>query len=192
MRIGLFGGSFNPIHNGHVTLGRTMLREMRLDEVWFLVSPHNPLKESAELLDEQQRLRLTRLAVEDWPGLCASDYEFALPRPSYTWNTLQHLHHDFPQHEFVLIIGGDNWEAFDKWAHHDEILATHEVAVFPREGAEDGQGTIELPANVHLINVPLVNVTSTMLRQMLRQGQDISQYVPAKVAREITEKSLYR
>lgn len=192
MRIGLFGGSFNPIHNGHVTLGRTMLREMRLDEVWFLVSPHNPLKESAELLDEQQRLRLTRLAVEDWPGLCASDYEFALPRPSYTWNTLQHLHHDFPQHEFVLIIGGDNWEAFDKWAHHDEILATHEVAVFPREGAEDGQGTMELPANVHLINVPLVNVTSTMLRQMLRQGQDISQYVPAKVAREITEKSLYR
>lgn len=192
MRIGLFGGSFNPIHNGHVTLGRTMLCEMRLDEVWFLVSPHNPLKESAELLDEQQRLRLTRLAVEDWPGLCASDYEFALPRPSYTWNTLQHLHHDFPQHEFVLIIGGDNWEAFDKWAHHDEILATHEVAVFPREGAEDGQGTMELPANVHLINVPLVNVTSTMLRQMLRQGQDISQYVPAKVAREITEKSLYR
>lgn len=192
MRIGLFGGSFNPIHNGHVTLGRTMLREMRLDEVWFLVSPHNPLKESAELLDEQQRLRLTRLAVEDWPGLCASDYEFALPRPSYTWNTLQHLRHDFPQHEFVLIIGGDNWEAFDKWAHHDEILATHEVAVFPREGAENGQGTMELPANVHLINVPLVNVTSTMLRQMLRQGQDISQYVPAKVAREITEKSLYR
>lgn len=182
MKIGIFGGSFNPIHNGHVAIGRTMLREMNLDEVWYMVSPHNPLKQSADLLDENIRLQIVRHALEKEQGLVAKDYEFSLPRPSYTWNTLQCLHKDYPNDEFVLIIGGDNWDYFDRWAHHDEILATHKIAVFPREGMEVPEA---LPENVTFVRVPLVNVTSTMLRNMIKKGEDISQYVPVEVVDEI-------
>lgn len=182
MKIGIFGGSFNPIHNGHVAIGRTMLSEMNLDEVWYMVSPHNPLKQSADLLDENKRIAIVAHALEQEQGLVAKDYEFSLPRPSYTWNTLQCLHRDYPDYEFVLIIGGDNWEHFDKWAHHDEIVATHRIAVFPREGTEMPQ---VLPKNVTFVKVPLVNVTSTMLRTMVRAGEDISRYVPAVVREEI-------
>lgn len=184
MKIGIFGGSFNPIHNGHVAIGRTMLQVMGLDEVWYMLSPQNPLKQYADLLDENKRMDIVRHALEDEPGLVAKDYEFSLPRPSYTWNTLQNLHRDFPHDEFTLIIGGDNWDKFDKWAHHEDILATHRIAVFPREGAAVPE---QLPENVTFVKVPLVNVTSTMLRGMVRTGADISPYVPAVVLEEIKE-----
>lgn len=184
MKIGIFGGSFNPIHNGHVAIGRTMLQAMGLDEVWYMLSPQNPLKQQADLLDENKRMQIVRHALKDEHGLVAKDYEFSLPRPSYTWNTLQNLHRDFPNDEFTLIIGGDNWDKFDKWAHHEDILATHKIAVFPREGAEV---PVSLPENVTFVNVPLINVTSTMLRGMVRTGVDISPYVPAVVLEEIKE-----
>lgn len=184
MKIGIFGGSFNPIHNGHVAIGRTMLQVMGLDEVWYMLSPQNPLKQYADLLDENKRMDIVRHALKDEPGLVAKDYEFSLPRPSYTWNTLQNLHKDFPHDEFTLIIGGDNWDKFDKWAHHEDILATHRIAVFPREGAAVPE---QLPENVTFVKVPLVNVTSTMLRSMVRTGADISPYVPAVVMEEIKE-----
>lgn len=179
MKIGLFGGSFNPLHNGHLAIGRTMLRELCLDEVWYMVSPQNPLKKSADLMDEQFRYAMVCEALKNENGLRAADYEFTLPRPSYTWNTLQCLHRDFPNDEFILIIGGDNWDHFHCWAHHDDILATHHIAVFPREGAVVPE---TLPSNVTFVHVPLVNVTSTMLRAMLRRGEDISFYVPRCVA----------
>lgn len=137
MRIGLFGGSFNPIHNGHVALGRKMLSAAALDEVWYMVSPQNPLKAaSSDLAPEDVRLQLVQAALDDEPGLKASDYEFHLPRPSYTWSTLHHLQKDYPGAEFVLIIGGDNWECFDRWAHYEDILRNYEVVVYPRQGSE--------------------------------------------------------
>lgn len=182
MKIGIFGGSFNPIHNGHVAIGRTMLSAMALDEVWYMLSPQNPLKQAADLLEEGKRFEIVKHALQGEPGLVAKDYEFSLPRPSYTWNTLQNLHRDYPGDEFILIIGGDNWEKFSKWAHHEDILATHRIAVFPREGAEL---TAEHPENVTFVKVPLVNVTSTMLRAMVRRGEDISAFVPAVVCSEI-------
>lgn len=182
MKIGIFGGSFNPIHNGHVAIGRTMLRMMQLDEVWYMLSPRNPLKINADLLDENERLRMVRKALEGEPGLRATDYEFSMPRPSYTWNTLQRLHADFPNDDFTLIVGGDNWAKFHLWAHHDDILATHNIAVFPREGAEI---TAPLPDNVTVVPVPLVNVTSTMLRAMVREGKDIAPYVPQCIVEDI-------
>ena len=190
MRIGIFGGSFNPIHNGHVILGETMLHEMKLDEVWYMVSPHNPLKQAADLLDENERLHLVELALEGHEGLKACNFEFQLKRPSYTWDTLQALHLQYPQHEFSLIIGGDNWEVFDKWAHHEEILQKYKIAVFPREGSDIDEAL--LPENVRLIHVPLVNVTSTQLRQMLRESKSITDYVPYMVEEEIKQRKLYR
>lgn len=179
MRIGLFGGSFNPIHNGHVILGKTMLKAMKLDEVWFVVSPQNPLKVNADLLEQEKRLMMVGKALEKEKALKASDYEFNLPKPSYTWNTLMNLKKDYPTDDFVLIIGGDNWTHFDKWAHHDDILREYEIAVFPRENEMIDKTA--LPENVTLVDVPLVNVTSTMLRAMIREGKNVEEYVPKEV-----------
>ncbi|MBQ9561162.1 MAG: nicotinate-nucleotide adenylyltransferase [Prevotella sp.] len=192
MRIGIFGGSFNPIHNGHIALGTSMLSAMSLYEVWYLVSPQNPLKRtSAELIDETLRLRLVEAALDDHPHLVASDYEFHLQRPSYTWNTLNHLRKDYPQHQFVLIIGGDNLANFLRWAHHDDIIADYEIAVYPRSNSDIPEW-VKSHDNIKVIDVPLVDISSTQLRQMIRSGEDVSPYMPPKVVSEVEKLSLYR
>lgn len=192
MRIGIFGGSFNPIHNAHIALGTTMLSAMSLDEVWYLVSPLNPLKRtSTDLLDENLRYQLVQATLADHPCLIASDYEFHLQRPSYTWNTLQHLKADYPQHDFVLIIGGDNLSHFHRWAHYEDILAHYDIAVYPRKDSPIPQWTAHYP-NIHIIDVPMVNISSTQLRQMIKHGDDITPYVPPQVASEVEKSSLYR
>ena len=191
MRIGLFGGSFNPIHNAHIALARTICEQARLDEVWFMVSPQNPLKQTEDLLDESERYEMVKLALESQERvLKASNYEFHLDRPSYTWKTLRALKLDFPQHEFSLIIGGDNWVRFPHWAHSDEILANHHIYIYPREDSEIDEAT--LPENVHLIHTPKINITSTMLREMVRNGKDISAFVPEKVAKAIADNNYYK
>lgn len=188
--IGLFGGSFNPIHNAHIALARTICEQAGLDEVWFLVSPQNPLKKQSSLLDENKRLEMVQIALKDEPHLIASDYEFHLERPSYTWNTLLHLHEDFPDYEFSLVIGGDNWALFDHWAHHDDILNTHDIIIYPREDSDIDAST--LPRNVQLIQTPKINITSTMIRSLIAEGMDFSKYVPAEVEKKIIEKGYYR
>lgn len=162
-----------------------MLSAMSLDEVWYLVSPQNPWKQRADLMDENERLRLVKLALAGYDGLRASDFEFSLPRPSYTWDTLQAMRRVWPDADFTLIIGGDNWMKFHKWAHSDDILASYQIAIFPRENCPIDEAT--LPANVHIVHVPMVNVSSTMIRRMIQNGEDISEYVPAAVATELTK-----
>ena len=191
MRIGLFGGSFNPIHNAHIALASTICEQARLDEVWFMVSPQNPLKQAEDLLDENERYEMVKLALESEAKILkASNYEFHLERPSYTWKTLRALKNDFPQHEFSLIIGGDNWVRFPRWAHNEEILANHHIYIYPREDSEIDEAT--LPENVHLIHTPKINITSTMLREMVRNGKDISAFVPEKVAKAIADNNYYK
>lgn len=176
-RIGIFGGSFNPIHVGHIGLARELLSLAHLDEVWFLVSPLNPLKEAAtDLLDDDKRLLLTQRALVGESRLKASDYEFHLSRPSYTWNTLQHLKADFPRRQFVLIIGADNWLAFDRWSHPDYILSNFEVAVYARR--ECPVDASSLPPRVTLYRTHLYDISSTDIRHRIHQGLPVSGMVP--------------
>ena len=181
--IGIFGGSFNPIHNGHIALAKAFLEKENLDEVWFFVSPQNPFKVNQQLLANHLRLELVRKAIADNPHFRASDYEFQLPKPSYTWNTLQHLSHDYPTHRFTLLVGGDNWAAFDRWYHAEDILSNYKIVVYPRRGQEIDKST--LPTNVSLLQTPLIDVSSTDVRQRVEQGEDISKLVPEEILNDI-------
>ena len=181
--IGIFGGSFNPIHNGHIALAKAFLEKENLNEVWFMVSPQNPFKVNQQLLADHLRLELVRKAIADNPHFRASDYEFQLPKPSYTWNTLQHLSHDYPTHRFTLLVGGDNWAAFDRWYHAEDILSSYKIVVYPRRGQEIDKST--LPTNVSLLQTRLIDVSSTDVRQRVEQGEDISKLVPEEILNDI-------
>ncbi|MBO1363983.1 nicotinate-nucleotide adenylyltransferase [Prevotella sp. A2931] len=178
-KIGIFGGSFNPIHIGHIALARQLLTATGLDEVWFVVSPLNPLKRDAFLLDDAKRLEMARLALQDEPRLTVSDIEFHLPRPSYMLHTLQALTHAYPQHRFFLLVGGDNWAAFDRWFGYREILAHYPVVVYPRGGYPVTANN--LPPNVTLADTPLMDISSTQIRQNVRDGRSIHDMVPANI-----------
>lgn len=189
-RIGIFGGSFNPIHNGHVALARQLLRKAALDEVWFVVSPQNPLKAQTDLLNDQKRLELVRLALEGEPGLVASDCEFSLPRPSYTWNTLCHLSQRYPDCEFSLLIGGDNLRCFHRWAHADDLMTHYDIIVYPRDN-EPHPSSTSLPPRVRLVDTPLLDISSTEVRRRISHGEPYRHLVPTKVAEVIEREKLY-
>ncbi len=175
--VGIFGGSFNPVHTGHIALAKSLGEKAGLDEVWLMVSPQNPFKkEATDLLDDLSRLEMVRKAVRDEERLKASDYEFRLPKPSYTWHTLQALIHDYPGTEFTLLIGGDNWAAFDKWYCHEQILSTCPIVVYPRQGSP--VDTTHLPPGVTVVDTPLLNISSTEIRQRIREGKSIQGMVP--------------
>lgn len=179
IRTGIYGGSFNPIHNGHIAIARAMLDCDAVDEVWLMVSPQNPLKQSADLLDEQLRLDMTRRATADIPCVTACDYEFHMPRPSYMWHTLQSLSRDYPDREFTLLIGADNWQVFDRWYHADDIIAHYPIRIYPRRGYDIEAST--LPHNVKLVDTGLYDVSSTMVRERIRRREDVSQLIPASI-----------
>ncbi len=189
IKTGLFGGSFNPIHIGHIHLARQLLRAARLDEVWFLVSPQNPLKQDMRLAPEQQRLEMAQIALRRYKRLKVSDFEFHLPRPSYTWTTLQALSQQYPDREFTLLIGGDNWERFPQWYRHDDILAAYHIAVYPRVDAPIDPAT--LPPNVLLVKAETVDVSSTQIRERLRNHQSVAGLVPASVERYLIREKMY-
>ncbi len=177
-KVGIFGGSFNPIHTGHIALAKSLCERAGLDEVWFMVSPMNPFKKAAtDLLEDHRRLEMVEKALEHEPQLKACDYEFHLPKPSYTWNTLQAICQDYPDIEFTLLIGGDNWAAFDKWYHHDDILTHHPIVVYPRQGSSIG----EVPQGVTIVETPLLNISSTEIRQRIARGESIKGMVPEEI-----------
>ncbi len=184
MKVGIYGGSFNPIHNGHIALAEAFLRQAKLDEVWFMVSPQNPLKANARLLDDKIRFKMVQKVLKHKRNLIACDYEFHLPKPSYTWDTLQRLSNDFPQQQFTLLIGSDNWTAFDRWYHHEEILQNYKIVIYPRLGDEIDKN--ELPNSVSLLNAEFINISSTEIRERIANGKSIDHLVPAEIAVEVT------
>lgn len=182
-RVAIFGGSFNPIHNGHIALAQSVINQGLADEVWLLVSPQNPLKKQGDLLDEQKRLTLAERALDGEKNIKVSDFEFTLPRPSYTWNTLQALSRAYPECKFKLLVGADNWNVFDKWAHYNDILSHYEILVYPREGYDIN--TASLPPSVSLIHAPLFPISSTDIRHMVHEGEDIQSYIPIIIEEDV-------
>jgi nicotinate-nucleotide adenylyltransferase len=190
IRTGIYGGTFDPIHNGHIALAHAFLESGELDELWFIVSPQNPFKQNKDLLPDDARLEMVKAALRGEEKIVASDYEFHLPKPSYMWNTLCHLREDYPDREFTLLIGGDNWQSFSRWYHYEDILATHRIMIYPREGSE--VDAARLPANVSLCDTPLINISSTDIRQRVQRGEDISSLVPQSVATLIIRNGYYK
>ena len=193
MTVGIFGGSFDPVHNGHLQLARYALAHAGLDEVWLMVSPRNPLKLHATIATDSQRLEMARIAVEDIPGIRVSDFEFSLPRPSYSWLTLSRLHAAYPGISFRLIIGGDNWADFERWKNPDLIRSQFGVIVYPRPG----ESIPNPPAGVAILSdAPQMQVSSTEIRHLLAcpppdSLQRLRQLLPPPVLDYILDHNIY-
>ncbi len=184
---GIFGGSFNPIHLGHTRLGEALVREGLVEELWFVVSPQNPFKVNQELLCDEERLQLARLAVDDSRQLHVSDIEFKLPRPSYMVHTLEALRNQYPDREFRLVIGADNWERFPQWFESEEILRHHRIIIYPRPGY-----TLENVSERAIVaNTPLLDISSTDIRQRIAAGNYNGEGLHPAVWNEIKRKKLY-
>lgn len=191
-RIGLFGGSFNPIHLGHTALAAYICEQGLVDEVWLLVSPQNPLKQDLTLLDENERLHMARLAVAPYPMLKACDFEFTLPRPSYTYHTLQALRKAYPDCEFSLIIGEDNWNNFHRWYRGEDIARETPTIIYPREveGKESSTNSLRPMANGQQ-SPKLLPYSSTEVRDLIASGHDASHMLHPDVAQYIKERQFY-
>ncbi len=191
MRVGVFSGSFNPIHVGHLILANYITEFVPVDEVWFLVTPQNPLKDKNTLADEKYRLEMAARAIKNYPKLKISDIEFSLPKPSYTINTLNVLKETHPENEFSLIIGADNWQSFDKWKDYEEILARYKIWIYPRFGynvsIQNG-----LNKTVEVLDSPIVEISSTFIRNSIANGKNIRAFLPEAVYTYIGEKDLYK
>ncbi|MFW5760116.1 MAG: nicotinate (nicotinamide) nucleotide adenylyltransferase [Cyclobacteriaceae bacterium] len=196
MKVGLFFGSFNPIHTGHLMVGNYIVETTDLDELWFVVSPRNPFKSAKSLLHEFDRIDMVEQAIKDNQNFRASDIEFHLPKPSYTITTLTHLADKFT-HDFVLILGEDNLQSFSNWRNHKQILQNHKIFIYPRPGVKPGQNVeahseITSHPNIKKIDeAPIIGISATMIRKFVRENRSIRYLVPDKVAQTIYDKKYY-
>jgi nicotinate-nucleotide adenylyltransferase len=190
MTVGLFFGSFNPIHIGHLAIANYMLEFGPIQELWFVVSPHNPLKQKASLLPDYQRLDLVNLAIADYPKFRACDIEFRLPQPSYTIDTLVYLKEKYPAHEFKIIMGADGLASFDKWKNYRLIIENYSRLVYPRPGFDNQK----LPnmENAELILAPLIEISSTFIRAAIAEGKDMRFFMPSAVAKYVDEMQFFK
>lgn len=188
-RVAIFSGSFNPIHIGHLVLANYVCEADLIDELWFMVTPQNPLKETQELADDLLRLEMVKCAIQGYPKFKLCDLEFKLPRPSYTINTLQELERSYPDYEFSLLIGADNWNKFDQWKDSKLILEHFKLIIYPRMNFEVLPHS--LPENVKLIHSPIIEISATELREKIKAGKDYRYFLHPTVHKFIQEHKLY-
>jgi nicotinate-nucleotide adenylyltransferase len=190
---GLFFGSFNPIHIGHLVLANYMLSFEDIDELWFVISPHNPLKEKSTLLNDKQRLYMANLALENTPKIKVSNIEFGLPKPSYTIDTMSHLEAKYPHKKFTLIMGADNILTIHKWKNYELLLKKYPILIYPRLGSDIDESIKKLPENkIRTTNAPIVEISSTFIRNAIKEKKNIEFFLPATVYKYIEEMNLYK
>jgi nicotinate-nucleotide adenylyltransferase len=189
-KTGLFFGSFNPIHIGHLALANYMVSFTDLDEVWFVVSPHNPLKDKQSLLAQNHRLYMVKLAIENHTKFRASDVEFKLSQPSYTINTLTYLKEKYPKKNFSLIMGMDNLQNFHKWKNYEQILDKHSIYVYPRQYSQAGS-FVNHPS-INITEAPVMEISSSFIRKAILDKKDVSCFMPEKVAAYVREMNFYK
>ena len=188
-RIGILGGSFNPVHIGHLMIASYLVQWKIVDKVWLNLSPNNPLKDPNGLITDMKRLEMLRIACANMPGLEICDIELTMPRPSYTINTLRLLAKRYPNKRFKLIVGSDNWNAFDQWREGDEILDDYGVIVYPRPGKEVRNKYVD---GMDLVQAPSIDLSSTFIRAAIAKGKDMRVYLPNGVYEYIVENQLYK
>jgi len=192
MKVGLFFGTFNPVHIGHLIIGSYMVEFTDLGEVWFVVTPHNPLKVKQSLLPDLHRYRMVEEATEDYPRLKASNIEFGLPQPNYTINTLAYLSEKYPEHEFVLIMGEDNLKTLHKWKNYEALLENYPVYYYPRIYSETQDDQMPIKGKLHRVEAPVVEISSTFIRNAIKQKKDIRSMLPPGVWNYIDTMNFYK
>lgn len=192
MKIGLYFGTYNPIHIGHLIIANHMAEFADLDQVWMVVTPHNPLKKKATLLDDHHRLQMVYLATENFSKIKPSDIEFKLQQPNYTVNTLAHLHDKYPNHKFSLIMGEDNLKTLYKWKNYQVLLDNHDIYVYPRISEEPENTELKLHPRIHSIDAPIVEISSTFIRNNIKNGKNIQPLLPTKVWEYIDHNNFYK
>lgn len=188
-KIGLLFGSFNPIHSGHLMIGSYMAEFTDLGQVWFIVSPHNPLKEKSNLLADHHRLAMANIAVEDDPRFRASNIEFHLPQPSYTIDTLTYISERHPDKEFILIMGSDNLTTFHKWKNYEQLLEYYHLYIYPRPNTPPT--SLDQHPHIHFTQAPQVEISSSFIRDGIKKGKSMRHYLPEKVWKYCEEMHFY-
>jgi len=192
MNIGLFFGSFNPIHIGHLIIANHLVEHSKLDKIWFVVTPHNPHKNKSTLLDDNQRLTMVNLAVENYPKLTASNIEFKLPQPNYTVNTLVLIAEKYPEHTFSPIMGEDNLKSFHKWKNSEVIVENHDIYVYPRVVDGAIEHNFIGHDKFHKIDAPIIEISSSLIRKYIKGGKNFKPLVPESVWKYIDEMNFYK
>ena len=192
MKIGIFSGSFNPIHTGHLIIANYLCEFEELDEIWFVVSPQNPLKSKKDLLSDIHRITMVKKAIRGNRKFKYCDIEFSLPLPSYTVRTLKTLKEKYPANEFHIIIGSDNWLIFDRWKDYQEILDNYPIFIYPRLGYEIASKNYLNGKNIQIAKSPIIEISSTFIREGISKGKNMNYYMPSNVYRYILSKALYQ
>lgn len=189
MRIGLFFGSFNPIHTGHLIIANHILNESNLDKIWLVISPQNPFKPSVTLLNEYDRFHLVQKAIESDNRLRASDIEFSLPKPSYTSHTLVYLKEKYPSNQFSIIMGSDSFQNLSNWKNSETIIKNHPIIIYKRPGFEINN---DLNASVQIMNAPLLEISATYIRELIKNGKSIRYLVPQNIEEDILSLGFFK
>ncbi|OUR98181.1 nicotinic acid mononucleotide adenylyltransferase [Flavobacteriales bacterium 33_180_T64] len=192
MKIGLYFGTFNPIHVGHLTIANHLAEHSNLDKIWFVVTPHSPFKKKSSLLDNRQRYEMVYRATEDYSKLEPSDIEFNLPQPNYTINTLTYLQEKYPEHEFSLIMGEDNLKSFHKWKNYQLILENHNIYVYPRISEGKIETQFDNHNKIYKVNAPIMELSSTFIRQSIKKGKNVQPMLPKHVWEYLDEMNFYK